>query len=181
MKDGGTTPAYQARYGWDRKTIALVAGCGVFAVAILITDMPLIAKIPGVVLAGAGSLYLAYMAFSRKVAFQVDETGVLLGGSPARYSATTAHVPWEDITGVVLWRQAAGGASVPYVGVTRRQGAPALPGDNPRARAVLRHLVPVPADVAISSRTVTGWRLDKDRLVAAVSHFAPGIPVKEHS
>ncbi|MEU8249082.1 hypothetical protein [Nonomuraea sp. NPDC048916] len=176
-----TSPVYQARYGWDIRTIGVVVGGAVFTAALLLLDMPLVAKIPGLALFGAGGLFMAYVAFSRKVAFRVDETGVLLGGSPARYSATTVHVPWEDITGFVLWRQTVSGASLPYVGVTRREGAPALPGDGPKARAILKHLVPVPADVAMSSRAVNGWRFDKDRLVAAVSHFAPDIPVRDHS
>ncbi|MFC4114305.1 hypothetical protein [Nonomuraea zeae] len=178
------SPVYQARYGWDLRTIGIVAGGAVFTAAMLLLDMPLVMKILGLALFGAGGLsmaYMAYMASSRKVAFRVDETGVLLGGSPIRYSATTAHVPWEDITGFVLWRQAVPGASLPYVGVTRREGAPALPGDGPKARAILEHLVPVPADIAMSSRAVNGWRIDKDRLVAAVSHFAPDIPVRDHS
>nr|WP_055504243.1 hypothetical protein [Nonomuraea pusilla] len=176
-----TSPVYQVRYSWDLRTIGVLVGCAVFIAALLLLDMPLGAKIPGLALFGAGGLFIAYGVLTHKVAFRVDETGVLLGGSPIRYSATTAHVPWEDITGFVLWRQAAGGASLPYVGVTRRAGAPALPGDGPIARAVLEHLVPVPADVAMSSRGMTGWRLDKDRLVAAVSHFAPEISVRDYS
>ncbi|WP_309062726.1 hypothetical protein [Streptomyces sp.] len=175
------SPVYQARYGWDRRTAGVVVLSAVFTAVLLLPDMPLIARVLGLPLFGAGGLFMVYTALSRKVALRVDETGVFLGGNPARYGATSAHVPWGDITGFVLWRQAAGGTSLPYVGVTRREGAPALPGDGPKARAVLRRLVPVPADVAVASRAVTGWRLDKDRLVAAVAHFAPGIPVRDHS
>ena len=177
----GSSPEYEARYGWDRRTVGVVAVSAVFTVALLLPGIPLAARILGLPLFGAGGLFMAYVALSRKVAFRVDETGVLLGGSPVRYAATTGHVPWADITGFVLWRQQAGDASLPYVGVTRREGAPALPGDGPTARAVLAHLVPVPADVATASRAVTGWRLDKNRLVAAVAHFAPGIPVRDLS
>ncbi|GAB7106686.1 hypothetical protein JCM4814A_50000 [Streptomyces phaeofaciens JCM 4814] len=177
----GSSPEYEARYGWDRRTVGVVAVSAVFTVALLLPGIPLLARILGLPLFGAGGLFMAYVALSRKVAFRVDETGVLLGGSPARYAATTGHVPWADITGVVLWRQEAGDASLPYVGVTRREGAPALPGDGPTARAVVAHLVPVPADVAMASRAVTGWRLDRNRLVAAVAHFAPGIPVRDLS
>ncbi|MFF0106325.1 hypothetical protein [Streptomyces hirsutus] len=102
--------------------------------------MPLYARLLGLPLFGVGGLLMAYVALSGKVAFRVDGTGVLLGGSPARYRATTAHVPWGDITGVVLWRRAAGRSSVPWVGVTRREGAPALSGDDPKARAVLESI-----------------------------------------
>ncbi|MGW0826122.1 hypothetical protein [Streptomyces sp. NPDC002845] len=173
------SPVYQARYGWDLRTTGVVALSAVFTAVLLLPDVPLFAQILGLPLFGAGGLFMAYVALSRKVAFRVDETGVLLGGSPARYRATTTHVPWDDITGFVLWHQAAGSASLPYVGVIRREGAPALPGDGPEARAALKHVVPVSADVAMTSRAVTGWRFDKDRLVAAVAHFAPDIPVHD--
>ncbi|MFJ2264259.1 hypothetical protein ACIOKD_39295 [Streptomyces sp. NPDC087844] len=176
---GDSSAAYQERYGWDLKTTGLVALCAVFTAALLLPDIPLFARILGLPLFGGGGLLLAYSALSRKVAFRVDETGVLLGGSPARYKATTAHVPWGDVEGFVLWRQATGSASLPYVGVTRRKGSPALPGDGPKARAIVKHLVPVSADTVMASRVVTGWRLDKDQLVAAVGHFAPTIPVQD--
>ncbi|MGW3493671.1 hypothetical protein [Streptomyces sp. NPDC001020] len=175
-----TSTVYQARYGWDRRTAGLVAVSAFFTVILSLPDVPLFARILGLPLFGGGGLFMVYMAMSGKVAFRVDETGVLLGGNPARYRGTTVHVPWHDITGFVLWRQVVGNATVPHVGVTRREGAPALPGDGPKARAIARRLVPVPEDVAFASRAVTGWRLDKDRLVAAVAHFAPGIPVREH-
>ncbi|GAB3168664.1 hypothetical protein [Streptomyces incanus] len=175
-----TPPVYQAHYGWDRRTTAVVVLCTVFTAVLFFSDAPLYMRLLGLPLFGVGGLFMAYMAMSGKVAFRVDETGVLLGGNPARYGATTAHVPWGDITGVVLWRQTAGGAHVPYVGVTRREDAPALPGDSPKARAVLGRLVPVPAGVVMTSRPVTGWRLDRDRLVATVAHFAPDIPVGDH-
>lgn len=174
------SPAYEARYGWDPKTTAIIVVSLLFAAALFLPGMPLIARIAGWPLFGGGALLMAYGSLSRKVAFRVDETGVLLGGSPARYRATTAHIPWADITDVVLWRQQAGTTSVPYIGVVRREGAPALPGDGPVAHAVLAHLVPVPPGVAVSSRARNGWRLDERRLSAAVAHFAPGVPVRVH-
>jgi hypothetical protein len=178
MTDKGS-PVYQARYGWDPRTMRVVALSAVFTAGLLLPGMPLIARILGFPLFGAGGLFMGYVALSRKVAFRVDGTGVLLGGSPARYGATTSHVPWDDITGLVLWRQHIGGTSMPYVGLIRREGAPALPGDDSRMRAVLEHLAPVPAEVAIASRAVNGWHLDKERLVAAVARFAPAVPVHE--
>lgn len=175
-------PVYEARYGWDRRTVGILAICAAFTAALLLPDMPLSARVLGLPLFGGGGLFMAFVALSRKVAFRVDETGVLLGGSPARYRATTAHVPWSDVTGFVFWRQTVGGGTtLPYVGVTRREGSPALPGDGPTARAVLGALVPVPPEVAMSSRAVNGWRLDRDRLAAAVAHFAPGVPVYDQS
>ncbi|MFD9004082.1 hypothetical protein ACFV0T_24480 [Streptomyces sp. NPDC059582] len=174
------SPVYEARYGWDLKTTGVVAVCAGFTAVLLFSDTPPLMQALGLLLFGGGGVFMAFMALSRKVAFRVDETGVLLGGSPARYAATTAHVPWQDVTALVLWRQTVRSASVPYVGVSRREDAPALPGDGPKRRAVLERMVPVPADVAIASRAVTGWRLDQDRLATAVAHFAPDVPVRDH-
>ena len=175
------SPVYQAHYGFNLRTAGIVAICAVFTAALLLPDMPLFARVLGLPLFGGGGLFMIFVALSRKVAFRVDETGVLLGGSPARYRATTAHVPWSDVTAFVFWRQTVGGGTtLPYVGVARRAGSPALPGDGPRARAVLSALVPVPPEVAMSSRAVNGWRLDRDRLAAAVAHFAPGTPLLDH-
>ncbi|MFG2598021.1 hypothetical protein [Streptomyces sp. NPDC048462] len=172
---------YQARYGWDRRTAGTVAFAAVFTAVLLLPGVPLLGRLLGLPLFGLGGLFMAYTALSRKVAFRVDETGVLLGGSPARYRATTNHVPWADITGVVLWSQTVGGASLPYVGLARRKGAPPLFGDGPTARAVVGAFVPVSADVVMASRAAQGWRLDRERLAAAVAHFAPGVPVNEHA
>ncbi|MEV5986856.1 hypothetical protein AB0L85_17820 [Streptomyces sp. NPDC052051] len=177
---GDVSPVYEARYGWDRKTRWVVAVSAFFTVVLLLPGVPLFLRVLGLALFGGGGALMAYTAMSHKVAFRVDGTGVLLGGNAARYRATTVHVPWGDITGFVLWRQSTGVATLPCVGLIRREGAPALPGDGPKARAVVRRLVSVPEDVAFTSRTVSGWRLDKERLVAAVAHFAPGIPVREH-
>jgi hypothetical protein len=176
-----SSTVYQVHYGWDPRTTGVVAFSAVFTAGLLLSGMPLLARILGFPLFGGGGLFMGYVALSRKVAFRVDGTGVLLEGSPARYGATTSHVPWNDITGLVLWRQHVGGTSMPYVGLIRREGAPALPGDDSRMRAVLEHLVPVPADVAIASRAVNGWRLDKDRLVTAIARFAPAVPVHDVS
>ncbi|MGO4431182.1 hypothetical protein AB4Z54_73470, partial [Streptomyces sp. MCAF7] len=113
-----------------------------------------------------------------KVALRVDETGVLFGGNPALRRSAAVHVPWQDITAVVLWRQHSA-ASLPYIGLARREGAQAVPGSTrgPVGRATMRALAPhVPTDVDIV-RPESGWRLDRERLSAAVSLFAPGVPV----
>ncbi|MDX3850366.1 hypothetical protein [Streptomyces sp. AK02-01A] len=178
MADEGS-PVYEARFGWDRKTAWTVALTAVFTACLLLPDIPLYARLLGLPLFGGGGLFMAYSAMSHKVALRVDETGVLLGGNPARYESTTAQVPWEDIAAVVLWRQHSA-ASIPYVGLALHRHAALPPGSSQGrvARATLRMLVPhLPADVVPASRPVSGWRLDKDRLTAAVAHFAPTIPV----
>jgi hypothetical protein len=121
---------------------------------------------------------MAVGPLTRKVALRVDETGVLLGGSPLRYRATTAHVPWEHIEAVALWSQPVPSSEIPYVGLVRHDGAPPLPGPQGRmARAVGNALTPVPFEVLMASRAVNGWRLDPARLTTAVTHFAPHVRI----
>jgi hypothetical protein len=130
---------------------------------------------------GAGVIMLVGMA-SRKVALRVDEKGVLLGGSPMRYRATTAFVPWVEITTVVLWTQAVGFNSLAYVGVERQPGLPPLPGPgNGRAgRAITGTLAgQVPHELVMASRGVNGWRLDREALAKAVAANAPGVPIHD--
>ncbi|MFJ8921300.1 hypothetical protein ACIREK_17760 [Streptomyces sp. NPDC102415] len=179
MTSGGTSSAYEARYGWDRRTSLFVVMAAVLSTFVAVADATPFLRWPGAVLFGGAGLLMAYGAMSRKVAFRVDGTGVLLGGYPARYSATTAHAPWQDITAVVLWQQHTA-AGLRWVGVARRPDAARLPGpgQGDRAQAVMRAMAPeVPADVALASRAVTGWRLDHAALTAAVHRFAPDVPV----
>ncbi|MFI6894909.1 hypothetical protein ACIBM4_12420 [Streptomyces sp. NPDC050256] len=180
MTPDGSSPVYEARYGWDRKTISVVAMAAVLTVLLIVTDVSTALRVTGLALFGGGALFMAFVALSRRPAFRVDASGVLLGGSPGRYRATTAHVPWQDITAIVLWRQKTPGSAMPWVGVVLRPGAviPPGPGQGEVARATLRALVPhVPADVVLTSRAVNGWRLDRTALTTAVGTFATGIPV----
>ncbi|WKX68735.1 hypothetical protein [Streptomyces sp. XD-27] len=128
-------------------------------------------RTPFQLLAGAG--------WKRLVAFRVDSAGILLGGAPARYEAQTAFVPWEDITSVVLWQQQMAGPSMNYVGVHRRPGAPPLPGMNSRLGPdQTAELAPhVEHELFLASRPINLWRLDPERLQAAVDTFAPRVPV----
>ncbi|MFF2847287.1 hypothetical protein ACFVT5_13220 [Streptomyces sp. NPDC058001] len=175
------TPVYEARFGWDRKTIVIVITCAVFALCLLVATAPLALRSAGLLLSAGGGLFMSYAAMSGKVAFRVDETGVLLGGNPARYQATTARIPWRDIEAVVCWRQHTA-ASIPHVGLALRADAAPVPGATRSriGRATVRALVPhLPADVVAVSRPVSGWRLDRDRLAAAMAEFAPGVPMKD--
>jgi hypothetical protein len=67
-----------------------------------------------------------------------------------------------------------------YVGLARRADAPPLAGGRARAvaRVTAQALTPVSGDILMASRAVNGWRLDSDRLAAAVGRFAPGVQVE---
>ncbi|WP_431031786.1 hypothetical protein ACQYWQ_00215 [Streptomyces sp. P6-2-1] len=117
----------------------------------------------------------------RLPALRVDAAGVLLGGVPVRHTAHTAFVPWQDLTGVVLWRlPTAGYSPVDHIGVSRHPGAPSLPGPNAhltpeKSQALAPH---VAHEVVVTSHPIVLWRLDPERLLAAVNAFAPGIEVR---
>ncbi|MFI1331013.1 hypothetical protein ACH4U7_12910 [Streptomyces sp. NPDC020845] len=170
---------YEVRYGWNRKNVFIIIFLAIGAVgAVTLPDKPLYARILVLPFCVVGGLFTAYSAMNGKVALRVDETGVLFGGNPALRRSGAVHVPWQDITAVVLWRQHSA-ASIPYIGLARREGAPAVPGSirGPVGRTAMRALAPhLPADVDIS-RPESGWGLDRERLSAAVSLFAPGVPV----
>jgi hypothetical protein len=117
------------------------------------------------------------------VALRVDASGITLGGSPGRYRSTTWLIPWADIKDVVLWRQTMPyGRSMRYVAVTRRKGTPPPAGRRGQraGKVTARTLTPVNGDTLLASRAANLWRLDTDRMSAAVAHFAPGVRVIDH-
>ena len=116
-----------------------------FVILALTVPMSLVLRVVTLVFFGGALLVLIATTASRQVALRVDASGVLLGGSPARYRATTRLIPWADISEIVLWRQPLPhGRRMLYVGVSRRPGAPPLagalwaagqPGGRPRVHA----------------------------------------------
>ncbi|MCP9206187.1 hypothetical protein [Streptomyces cucumeris] len=121
--------------------------------------------------------------WKKLVAFRVDADGVLLGGAPARHRQHTARVLWQDIESVVMWAHPTAGPSpMRYVGVERRSDAPELPGPNRNLKAVTAAALAPHIDYEVfrASRTLVLWRVDRDRLEAAVNAFAPGVPVRFH-
>lgn len=98
---------------------------------------------------------------------------------PGGTTPTTRLIPWTDVKDVVLWRQPMPyGRSMRYIGVARRHGARPLAGRRGRraSKVTARALTPgVSSDTLLASRAVNLWRLDADRLTAAVTHFAPSV------
>jgi hypothetical protein len=171
---------YEARYGWSARTARIVIVGLVFAVAGI--ALPLAWRIIDIVFFGGGALFFLGVICTRRVAFRVDASGVTLGGTPPRYRSGTRFVPWADVKKVVLWQQPQPyGNSVRCIGLERRRAAPPLAGRRGRrfGRATARALVPdhVSGDTLLASRAINSWRLDTDRLTAAVEHFAPEVKI----
>lgn len=117
------------------------------------------------------------------VALRVDNEGVLLGGAPAKYEKRKAFAPWVDITSVVVWHQRTAGRGISHIGLHRRPGAHHLPGPNSKmtqqsAERVAPH---VKYELLLASRPINLWRLEPERLLAAVDTFAPNVPVFVYS
>jgi hypothetical protein len=83
---------------------------------------------------------------------------------------------WTDIQQVVICPVNPIGrgryAKVQCIGLQRRPGAPALPDGNEQAPGC-----PVPDVASAATRTIIGWRLDRERLAAVIAATAPGIPI----
>ena len=171
---------YVARYGWNRRSGSLIIGAAVFVLVALTVPMSLALRVVTLVFFGGGALVFIANIASRRVALRVDASGITLGGSPGRYRSTTRLIPWADIREVVLWRQPMPyGRSMRYVAVARRKGAPPLAGRRGQraGKVTARALTPVSGDTLLASRAANLWRLDTDRMTAAVAHFAPGVRV----
>lgn len=174
--------AYEERYALTPKTFGLMLASVAFTLMAIFVPMGTALRVASVVFFGGGGVLLVVAALSRKVALRVDESGITLGGSPLRYAATTAHVPWRDVEAVVLWRQALA-RGLPYLGVLRPDGSPPLPGTaGGKAGQVLaeigRAVAGAPDDRLVTScRAISGWKVDTFRLAAALQRFATGVPL----
>ena len=172
---------YVARYGWNGRSGSLIIGAAAFVLVALTVPMSLALRVVTLVFFGGGAVVFIASIATRRVALRVDASGITLGGSPARYRSTTRLIPWADVREVVLWRQPMPyGRSMRYVAVARRGGAPPLGGRRGRraGKVTARALTPgVSGDTLLASRAANLWRLDTDRMTAAVAHFAPGVRV----
>jgi hypothetical protein len=172
---------YVARYGWNRRSGSLIIGAAVFVLVALTVPMSLALRVVTLVFFGGGALVFIASIATRRVALRVDGSGITLGGSPGRYRSTTRLIPWADVREVVLWRQPMPyGRSMSYVAVARRKGAPRLAGRRGQraGKVTARTLTPgVSGDTLLASRAANLWRLDAQRMTAAVEHFAPGVRV----
>jgi hypothetical protein len=94
----------------------------------------------------------------RQLAFRADHNGILLVGQQHRLTGRrgpATPIPWADIEQIICYSHEPGHhAPVQRIAIQRRTGAPA-------------------------TRTVTGWRLDRDRLAAVTAVVAPGVRVAD--
>jgi hypothetical protein len=169
---------YEERYRLGRAV-------GVLASALLALGLGLLWHTP-LIFAALTVLFAipAVLAVARPpVAFRVDHAGITLGSDRQLPRSPAVFIPWTDVERIILYpgRKAAGfgdyiwaSDQAQYIGVQRRDGAPALPHGNERAP-----WCPVPGVAAGATRQIKRWHLDRDRLAAVTATVAPGIPVIE--
>jgi hypothetical protein len=129
---------YEARFGWSARSGRAITISALFvAIGILVPMSTALRLVDFAFFGGGGALMLAIIC-SRQLALTVDAQGITLGGMPPRHRSKTTFVPWADIEKVVVWKQTLPpyGQSMPYIGLVRRPGAPAL--TRPRAERVAR-------------------------------------------
>ena len=119
----------------------------------------------------------ASRAFFKRYPVRADHAGITLG--PQRYplaARPAIFVPWADVEQIILYTGYQGGSPAPWIGIRRREGAPALPSGNEQDP-----FCPVPGVAAWATRRIKGARLDRERLAAVTAAVAPGISVIEAS
>ncbi|MEZ0068263.1 hypothetical protein ABIA32_004287 [Streptacidiphilus sp. MAP12-20] len=180
------TDAYEAGFGWNgRQVVSLVSGLFLLLVGVVLAlGAPTTTSRFFGVICVLFALFLltiqSIIGFSRKTAIRIDEMGVLLGGSPLRYAATTAFVPWSDVVAVELWIQQVGlWRKIHYVGLHRVPGAPPLNGaqTNRAALAVAKSLTEKSAELIGASRATVGWKFDAREMLSTVQRLAPQVQI----
>jgi len=111
--------------------------------------------------------------FVKRYPLRADHAGITLG--PQHYplaSRPATFVPWADVEQIILYTGYQDGTPAPWIGIRRREGAPALPSGNEQDPSC-----PVPGVAAGAARRNKGLRLDRERLAAVTAAVAPGISV----
>ncbi|MDQ2812588.1 MAG: hypothetical protein M3Z75_12150 [Actinomycetota bacterium] len=119
----------------------------------------------------------ASRAFFRRYPVRADHAGITLGRQHYPLASRPAmFVPWTDVEQIILYTGYEDGNPAPWIGIRRREGAPALSSGNGQDP-----FCPVPGVAAGVARRIKGVRLDRERLAAVTAAVAPGIPVIEAS
>jgi hypothetical protein len=119
----------------------------------------------------------ASRAFFKRYPVRADHAGITLGRQ--RYplaSRPAMFVPWADVEQIILYTGYQGSGPAPWIGIRRREGAPAQPSGNEQDLSC-----PVPGVAAWATRRIKGVPLDRERLAAVTAAVAPGISVIEAS
>lgn len=167
---------YEARYGgWNRRNGRLIVIALVFCAVAFLPNVPVWFRVVDLVFFGGGTLLLLSATAGRPVALRVNATGITLCRSPLYRRSTTQTYYWPDVEQVVIWRA----FNMDYVGVRRAPGAPPLSGrfNGGTSRRTAALTSGLPPEVAVTGVPASNWVLDRRRLAAATTQFAPQVAV----
>jgi hypothetical protein len=130
----------------------------ILAIPVIFSALAVVFVMPGVIAVA-----------SRMIAFRADYAGITVSATPngrPAFRRPTTFIPWGEVERIVLYpacpREQADDALVQGIAVHLRKGTAAQAPD-----------VVAPG----MARTITGWKLDRDRLTAVTAAVAPGIPI----
>jgi hypothetical protein len=172
------TSGYEERYRLTGTDAAPLAGIAVVTVVGGIWFHTL----APIAIGGALALPYIIVIAGHRVAFRADHTGITLGLNLTGLKLYAVRVPWADVEQIVLYslRQSSSRQDVlsrltDYIGIKRREGAPALShGNQPAANC------PEPGVAAGATRAITTWRFDRNRLAAVTAVAAPAIRIVDY-
>jgi hypothetical protein len=104
----------------------------------------------------------------RMIAFRADYGGITLGVMPTSLAALhrpAIFIPWAEVEKIILYR----------AGSPRWRGAPPVQSISVQRRDAAAS--PVPGTASRAACTITGWKLNHERLTAVTAAVAPSIPV----
>ncbi len=168
--------AYEERFRLTSGVVLRLAG-GLVLVGLGLVWQPPVISAASVILAVPVIFSALTIAFAmptvitiarRMIAFRADYGGITLGVMPTSLAALhrpAIFIPWAEVEKIILYRAGSqrwrGNHPVQGISVQRRGGT---------ASAV----------TGVASRvacTITGWKLNRERLTAVTAAVAPSIPV----
>ena len=168
--------SYEERYRLTSGVVLRLAG-GLLLVALGLAWQPPVISAASVILAIPVIFSALTIAFAmptvitiarRMIAFRADYGGITLGVMPTSLAALhmpAIFIPWGEVEKIILYRAGShrwrGDAPVQGISVQRRDGIAS----------------PVTGAAARAAYTITGWKLNHERLTAVTAAVAPSIPV----
>lgn len=172
--------SYEERYRLT-SGVALRLVCGLLFVGLGLVWQPREMSAASVILAVPAVFSALTIAFAmpavitiarRMTAFRADYGGITLGVMPTSLAALhrpAIFIPWAEVEKIILYRagsrQWRGNRPVQSISVQRR--------DEPAS--------PVTGATSKAACTITGWKLNHERLTAVTAAVAPSIPVIDAS
>jgi len=168
--------SYEERYRLTSGVVLRLAG-GLLLVALGLAWQPPVISAASVILAIPVIFSALTIAFAmpavitiarRMIAFRADYGGITLGVMPTSLAALhrpAIFIPWAEVEKIILYR----------AGSPRWRGNPPVQSISVQRRE--QTALPVTGAASRAACTITGWKLNRERLAAVTAAVAPSIPV----